>query len=239
MSSIPEVIQLQETKKRLELAKAFQDDMGAYFFEHTMYDIKDALTSILALCDMADMKQIPQVKQYIKRVTDLLQDVRVYHERTIFNLNHVIINVINILKKNYKDRISFKYDLSLMEAYTKSSQEHLEQVVLYALVEAVETCPEGLSVSVDLVQRERNALVNIKLRNFRFSNAIHKAISEFHKPDTFRMEIDSEGEDTEIDIRLPLSFDIKNDKGKALARSHSVELKNIRKKTLYGAQERT
>ena len=98
MSHIPEVYLIQATKRNLEQAKALQDDMGAHFFEHTMYDVKDALTSILAICDMEDMKQMPQVKRCIQRVTDLLGDVRLYHDSTLFNINHVLINVINILK---------------------------------------------------------------------------------------------------------------------------------------------
>ena len=87
MANIPEVYLLQATKKNMELAKAFQEDMGAHFFEHTMYDVKDALTSILALCDMEDMKQVPQVKMYILRVTDLLHDVKFYRSSSLFNVN--------------------------------------------------------------------------------------------------------------------------------------------------------
>lgn len=239
MSSIPEVIQLQETKKRLELAKSFQDDMGAYFFEHTMYDVKDALTSILALCDMADMKQIPQVKKYIQRVSDLMQDVRIYHERELFNLNHVIINVINTLKKNYKDRIGFTYDLSLVQAYTRSSQDHLEQVILYAIVEAVETSSGTLSVVLEVTQKERDALITIKLKDYTYTDTIYKAISDFHDREAFKMQIVPEENFTEISIRLPLSFDVKKKTKERSESTSTISVKAIQKKALYGAQERT
>ena len=132
MSNIPEVYLLQETKKNLELAKAFQDDMGAHFFEHTMYDVKDALTSILALCDMEDMKQVPQVKKYIQRVTDLLHDVRLYQSSSLFNVNHVVINVVNVMKHKYKSKISISDDLTFIKASVKSDKSHLEQVLLYS-----------------------------------------------------------------------------------------------------------
>ena len=56
---------MRATKKHLELAKAFQNDMGAHFFEHTMFDVKDTLTSILALCDMEISKFIRRGYIYI------------------------------------------------------------------------------------------------------------------------------------------------------------------------------
>ena len=207
MSNIPEVYLLQATKKNLGLAKAFQDDMGAHFFEHTMYDIKDALTSILALCDMEDMKQVPQVKKYIQRVTDLLHDVKSYRSTSLFNVNHVVINVINVMKGNYTSRLSVNHDLTFIKAYVKSDKSHLEQVLLYSLIEAVESSSGSVSTKIQLAQKESDAVITIKLLNFHYSPVVLKEILAFHQPSIFKMQVAAQGSDTEIVIRLPLSFD--------------------------------
>lgn len=209
MANIPEVYLLQATKKNLELAKSCQNQMAGHFFEHTMFDVKDALTSILALCDMEDMKQLPQVKKYIQRVTDLLNDVRLYHDNALFNINHVLINVINVLKKRFKTKIHISHDLSYIKAHTISDRNHLELVLLFTLIEAVESTEGELNMKIQLMQKERDALININLEDFEFSSVALKEILDFHDSESFKMQITSQKQGTEIMIRLPLSFEAK------------------------------
>lgn len=229
MANIPEVYLLQATRKHLELAKSFQDDMGAHFFEHTMYDVKDALTSILALCDMEDMKQIPQVKRYIQRVTDLIHDVRIYHDSGLFSVNHVLVNVVNVLKSNYKSKIHIKHDISTIKAHTKSNQSHFEQVILYSLIEAVESSPKPLIMRIELAQRERDAVITIRLENFEFSSVALREIQDFHNPESFRMQLSSQRQETEITIRLPISFDVKEKKPSTSEESSSVKVSKVKR----------
>lgn len=212
MANIPEVYLLQATKKNMELAKAFQEDMGAHFFEHTMYDVKDALTSILALCDMEDMKQVPQVKMYIQRVTDLLHDVKFYRSSSLFNVNHVVINVINVLKGNYKAKINIDHDLSFIKAFAKSDKGHLEQILLYSLIEAVEASPEKLNLKIELAQNEHDAVITIRIKNFIYSSVALKEIQNFYDSSAFKMQISTQKQGVEMIIRLPLSFDVKQSK---------------------------
>ena len=253
---------MQSTKKNLGLAKAFQDDMGAHFFEHTMYDVKDALTSILALCDMEDMKQVPQVKKYIQRVSNLLGDVRFYHSSSVFNVNHVVINVINVMKQKYKAKGLIDHDLSFIKAHVKSDKSHLEQVLLYSLIEAVESSPGNLNSRIELAQKEKDAVITILLQDFEYSPVVLKEILAFHQPSVFKMQISPQGSGTEIVVRLPLSFDAKEENGMLSEKSLSLtlgELKAVDSKGLpsadqkqlgasevikekalvYGAQERT
>lgn len=242
MANIPEVYLLQATKKNLEQAKAFQDDMGAHFFEHTMYDVKDALTSILALCDMEDMKQVPQVKKSIQRVTDLLHDVRLYYNSSLFNVNHVLINVINVLKKNFKGKIHIDHDLTYIKALTESNQDHLELILLYPLIEAVQSSKEAISVKIQLAQKERDAVISIRFKNFHFSSVILKEIEEFHDQTAFKMKLSWAEEDTELVIRLPLSFEKKG--GKTISTDNLPKItlgkpKRVKKTAMHGAQERT
>ncbi|MBN2306905.1 hypothetical protein JXD20_02870 [Candidatus Peregrinibacteria bacterium] len=239
MTNIPEVYLLQATKKNLEQAKSFQDDMAAHFFEHTMYDVKDSLTSILAICDMEDMKQMPQVKQCIQRVTDLLHDVHLYHNNTLFNINHVVINIINVLKKNFKNRIHINHDLAYIKANTRSDRNHLELVLLYSLIEAVESCEGELNMLIRLAQKEKDAVIIIKLEDFRFSDVVLKAIAGFHNPAAFKMQIGSVGGGTEIVIRLPLSFERRDQEAKPVREPSKITLGQPKRINVYGAQERT
>lgn len=211
MGNIPEIYLLQSTKKNLEQAKRFQDEMGNHFFEHTMYDIKDALTSILALCDMEDMKQTPQVKAYIKRVSDLLNDVKLYQSSYLFNVNHVVINVINVLKDHYKARISISHDLTYIKAYAESDKSHLEQILLYWLIEAIQASQEEpLKVRMELSQKDRNALISIKFENFLFSDVAIREIFQFYGGKAFKMVHNKVDSSAEVIFRVPLSFDIKD-----------------------------
>lgn len=262
MSNIPEVYLLQATKRNLGLAKAFQDDMGAHFFEHTMYDVKDALTSILALCDMEDMKQVPQVKHYIQRVTDLLHDVRFYRSSSLFNVNHVVINVINLMKEKYESKLQINHDLSFIKAYVESDKSHLEQVLLYSLIEALESSSDTVKTNIQLSQKETDAVIFIKLENFQYSPVILKEILAFHKPSVFRMQITAQVDSTEIVVRLPLSFDAKEENPMKDESAMSLTLGDLKtietqsdkamngkrptlnrvareKQSVYGAQERT
>ncbi len=239
MTNIPEVYLLQATKKNLEQAKAFQDDMGAHFFEHTMYDVKDALTSILALCDMEDMKQMPQVKKYIQRVTDLIQDVRSYQSRSLFNVNHVVINVINVLKSNYKARIHIKHNLSSIKAYAKSDKGHLEQVLLYSLIEAVESCGGELNIEIELAQKEHDASIGILFKDFQYPAVVLKAIQDLHDSSAFKMQINTEVQETELVILLPLSFDVRESEEIGTQKPITVKVGKPKRSFAHGAQERT
>lgn len=228
MTNIPEVYLLQATKKNMEQAKAFQEDMGAHFFEHTMYDVKDALTSILALCDMEDMKQVPQVKKYIQRVTDLLQDVGFYRSSSLFNVNHVVINVINVLKSNYKAKVHIAHDLSFIKAFVKSDKSHLEQILLYSLIEAVEASPEALNLKIELAQKEHDAVITIRLKDFIYSSVALREIQSFHDSVAFRMQIITQGQGTEMVIRLPLSFDVRESEASMSEGSSVIKLSNMK-----------
>lgn len=242
MSNVPEVYLLQAAKRNLELAKAFQEEMGGHFFEHVMYDVKDALTSILALCDMEDMKQMPQVKKYIQRVTELLQDVRKYHVCSQYNVNHVLINVINLVKDKYKSKLQINEHLSFIKANAKSDRIMLEQIMLYSLIEAAEASPGPVKLEVELVQKERDAVITWDLKGFRYSPVILKEIHALHKPtSTFRMQLNETEEGTEMILRLPLSFEARE----STAPMFKIELgqiKTVQKPHVlraHGAQERT
>ena len=133
MAKLPDIYLLQGTRKNLELAKSFQGSMSSNFFDYAIFDIKDALTSILAICDMEDMKQVPAVKKYIKTVTNLLTDARSYQNLDTFNVNFVLINAISVLKNHYKDKLELIHEISLIKALVIGDRSKLETFVLYVL----------------------------------------------------------------------------------------------------------
>ena len=137
---------LQIIKKNRELAKKLQSDMDANFLEHAMYDINDALTSILALCDMEQMKSIPKVKNYIQRVNELLNDVQIYQDDKIFNINHLLRNVIDIVKDSFKSKVKILSSFTQVKALVKSNQKCLERILLYILVEFMLLLNEFLNI---------------------------------------------------------------------------------------------
>jgi len=153
---------------------------------------------------------MPQVKKCIQRVTELLHDVRLYHNNTLFNINHVIINVINVLKKKFKAKIHIAHDLTYIKANTRSDRNHLELVLLYSLIEAVESIEGDLRMQIQLAQKERDAVVSINLEGFKFSAVVLKEITQFHDQAAFKMQIASVGGGTEMVIRMPLTFERKD-----------------------------
>ncbi len=213
MANIPNVYLLQGTRRNLELAKAFQEGMGANFFKHTMYDVKDALSSILALCDLAEMEELPSVKENIQKVTQLISDVSLYHDNLTFNVEHVLVNVIKILEDGYKKGFSISFEVSLKEALARGSQTHLEKSLLYMIIEAIDSfkrdCSDNskeLGLMIELSQKNRDAIISINMQGFRFDELIRKEILAFSNQNDLNVQIFEVGNDTEVIMKLPLSF---------------------------------
>ena len=231
MDQAPNIYLLQATRKHFELAQAFQDDMGAYFFEHTMYDVKDALSSILAICDIAEMEELPEIKGYIQRVTDLIGDVSLYHDNNVFNVKHVLLNVIKMLEKSYKGRIDLSQQISSIKAQAKGDQHHLEKVLLYAMLEAIESSPidKEIDLNVSLSQRERDALMNIRIENFSYSSVARKEVLNFSNQKGLKTHILSEDDATVVSIHVPLSFATRASSRKNEDKSLSLSLDELRR----------
>lgn len=199
---------LQIAKKNRELAVELQSEMDANFLEHAMYDINDVLTSILALCDMEQMKSIPKVKEYIKRVNELLNDVQIYQDETTFNVNHLLRNVIDIVKDNFKNKVKILTTFSTVKALVKSNQKLLERVLLYLFIELITTPnkPEEGSIYVTLSQKDNEAIIQIRHDDFIFSHEQLKEVGELREDFSGNMEVSKKGNGVSISIRLPLTF---------------------------------
>ncbi len=199
---------LQIAKKNRILVEKLQNEMDSNFLEHAMYDINDALVSILALCDMEQMKSIPKIKNYIQRVNELLNDVQIYQDEKIFNINHLLRNVIDIIKDNFKDRAKIFTSFSIVKALVKSNQKCLERILLYLLVELTlnPDRPEGGGINVELTQKDTEAQILIIRENFNFSHEQIKEVGLLREDFSGKMEISKKGSGIYIRILLPLSF---------------------------------
>ena len=178
------------------------------FLDHTMYDINDALTSILALCDMDDMKNIPKVKKYIQRINSLLSDLRVYHDNTYFNIRHVARNIVDVIKDSYKDNVNIEIQFVPFDAYVRSSQSQIEEILLSLLVEMTEIyLPDSPSlIDVDLHQKDQFAVLTIKKENFTFSDSFIEHINKLKIGLSGSLLIEKNGQSAVVQIKLPLDF---------------------------------
>ena len=251
---LPEIYLTQATRRNLELAKDFQRDMDANFLEHAMFDIKDALTSILALCDMEDMKQVPSVKKYIQSITEQLEDVITYQSNAPFSVSHVLINVINIIKNHYKNQALLTYDLSQIKAFAECDKNHLEQVLLYLVIEALESDREQVrDFKLALYQQEKNAVISIRVDKFQYNSSFLKEIMGFYNQDAFRLQISDKGGYSQVFVQVPLTFGKRQERD--VESSISLELGELKRtessqeqhekglressRVYSGAQERT
>ena len=199
---------LHLAKKNRELAENLHNEMDANFLEHAMYDINDALTSILALCDMEQMKSIPKVKGYIKRVNELLNDVQIYQDDKTFNVNHLLRNVIDIIKDNFKDKVKILTSFVLVRALVKSHQKLLERILLHLFSELINVTdkPEENNINVLLSQKNNEAQILIIREDFNFSHEQLKEVGILSEGFSGKLEISKKGTGISISIRLPLTF---------------------------------
>jgi len=198
---------MKAAKENQELARELQNKMNAHFLEHTMYDVNDALASILAVCDMEQVSSLPQVKKYINRVNDLLSDVKHYQDRRVFNINHVLKNVVNIMEDSFKHRMKLTLKAPSANLLVESEKAQIEQILLYSLIEfatrADDKCPE---VIVELSQKDTTAQVTISGVDFSFSPHAMEELSAMRNNFDGRLRMKTEDRKVEIEIGLPVRF---------------------------------
>ena len=198
----------QATKENKKLATDLRNKMNANFLEHAMYDINDALTSILALCDMEQMKSIPKVKEYIQHINGLLDDVQIYQDGTVFNISHVMNNLIDVVKDNFKSKAKISYSYTPVKALVESSQAQLEQILLYLFVELIESNEEGKDpqIFVKLHQKEKDVQITVSKSEHLFSSSSLEEFEFLRKDFIGTIRIDTNGNGVQVQIRLPLTF---------------------------------
>ena len=200
----------QEINQKRELAKKLQKRMNAHFVEHAAYDINDALTSILALCDMEQVRSVPKIKEYIRHINKLLSDVRIYQDSSVFNARHVLKNVINILKDNFKGAVMLMDSFSDLEVFVEGDQEDLEYFLLLSFLLLSEKSKEEESVSpeikINLLRKEKTALITLVRENHFFSETVLSEFQQQIKNFSGKIDLVQKESSLRIEIHLPLSL---------------------------------
>lgn len=228
-----------DSQKKKDLVRDLHNSMCAHFLEHTMYDINDALTSILALCDIEEMKTVPKVKKYIQKVNELMDNVQIYQNSSHFNVNHVLSNVINIIKDSFKRRVDIKMNAIKVNALVQSKQAALEQVLIFIFIELISNEKDGSAalIDVDLKQKGQDVIIVIQKENYSFSANTLKEIDLMKVDLNGSFSISPKGNGVVVRIQMPLIF--------SKGQDSNVDVCIIPKKTgkpnkvLSGAQERT
>jgi len=206
---ISQFISAQASMENKKLAEKLCDEMNANFLEHTMYDINDALTSILAICDMEEMQNIPKIKQYIQRVNSLLNDVQVYQGNAVFNINHVLVNVIDVVRDYFKSKVKIQSAFAEIKSFVKTNKSQLERILLYIFMELINAEQQsGIPViSLSLNQKEQDAQIIISKASHDFSKTAIEEIGRLQEGFAGDVQISPKEQGVEINIRLPLIFE--------------------------------
>ncbi len=211
--TIPNIYLIQGLKQNLELANTLQKGLTANFFKHTMYGVKDALSTILALCDLEEMKNIDRVKNNIQRVNGLIEDVALYHSGQVFNARHVLENILNVLGDHYKGVLRFGFEASLPEAVVYAEQSHFEKSLLYIFTQVVEQSknelgefPHPIPAEITLLQKGMDMLVTVHFHNERLEPIVRKELLSFANKESFKLLIQEKAQGIEVVLRAPLAI---------------------------------
>jgi hypothetical protein len=201
-------LSIKVSDENKKLADRLHNQMSVNFLGHAMYDINDALASILAICDMEGIENIPKIKHYIQRVNSLLSDVQIYQNSLFFNINHVLKNVADVVSAHFKNEAKLKCSFSEVKSLAKGNKLQLERLLIRFLIELItaERETDLTGVSVCLQQKERDAQVIIQKNNYKFSQDALDEINLLSRDFSGKISINPIGQGIEIDIRMPLDF---------------------------------
>jgi len=196
---------MDEQKK--ELSSELQQKMCHHFLEHRMYDINDSLTSILALCDMEQMKSLHKVKTYIQKVNSLLDDVKAYDSSPFFNVSHVLKNVVNIIQNHFK-KSDIVYESVALKVLGTSDRSRLEHLLIFILIELITDIPKNqkdATIKISLSQKNTLAVIKIQKSHYSFSATGLKEIESLKSKFSGDVSISPVSKGIDILIHVPLS----------------------------------
>lgn len=211
--TIPTIYLLQDLKKNIELTNHLQKGLTAHFFKHTMYGVKDALSTILALCDMEEMKNIDRVKSSIQRVNAYIEDVALYHSGQAFNARHVLENILKVLNDYYKGQLQLTLEANLNDALVYAKQAHFEKSLLFLFIQIFEQSKiqnenegEPIATSVRLVQKNMDMEIAIYFEGKYFDPTIEKEVLSFVNKESLKLVIREQKKGMELVLTAPLAM---------------------------------
>jgi hypothetical protein len=202
----------QNQDKSGELVAKLQQEAHMLFYDKMMYDINDALTSILAVCDIEGKEGIPKVKQYIHRINQSLNNTKNYQSvlksDKEFNISAVLQNLISVIKDRYKTA-KLACLISDIKAPVLCDQSKFEELFLYMFINMLTSANTMDSeILIELRQKDQDAMITI-LKDFHaFQPEVLENINKINgKPDfNGNIQITNHGKGVEIIMKIPLIF---------------------------------
>jgi len=198
--------------KNEELVKQLQQEARMLFFDKMMYDINDALTSILAACDVEGKEAIPKIKQYIHRINQSLNNTKNFQSNIIgdkkFNVSIVLQNLIHVVKDRFKDA-KYACIISDIKAPVQGDQYKFEKLLLYIFVSlSLNSGATESETLIELRQKDQDAMITILKGSFTFPEHVLEQINKIHSEADFRgtVQITPHGNGVEVIIKIPLQF---------------------------------
>lgn len=212
--TIATTVIISKAQKNSELIKKLQQKARMFFYDSMIYEINDALTSILAIYDKGggNREAIPKIKQYISRINESLNSNKIYQNNLAngkFDINFVIKNLISVIKE-YNKEAKLIYSSADIKAAAHGNQSKFEELFLIALVDILQnTNTFGSGITIELKQRNHDAIVTILNDNHEFSEEAIDQINKIKKEDNFKGDIQiipGEERKIEVIIKIPLQF---------------------------------
>jgi len=219
--------------KYTELVKELQLQTRALFYDRMMYEINDALTSILAVCDVEGKEAVPKIKQYIHRINQSLNNTKNFQSSLRsdkkFNVNIVLQNLIHVIKEKYKD-VKMACIISDIKAPVQGDQAKFEELLIYIFI-SMFTNPNVLEseMLIELRQKDQDAMVTILKDSHVFSFDIMEQINKIRDGGDFKgnVQITPHGKGIEVIIKIPLQFSLVSISNPVVKNIHHVQKKVV------------
>jgi len=224
---ISKFLKSHASEKNEELVKQLQQEARMLFFDKMMYDINDALTSILAACDVEGKEAVPKIKQYIHRINQSLNNTKNFQSNIIgdkkFNISIVVQNLIHVLKDRFKDA-KYACIISDIKAPVQGDQYKFEKLLLYIFVSlSLDSGATESETLIELRQKDQDAMITILKGSFTFSEHVLTQINKIQSEAEFKgtVQITPHGNGVEIIIKIPLQFHVVKINGPIIKTVHT------------------
>ncbi len=211
---VPKMLKSQVIQKMKEEVDRLQAEARLHFFDNTMYEVNDSLTSILAIAEMEPKDSISKIKHYIHRINQSLHSAKNYQiasksdER--FNLAQVLRNMLYVIEERYK-KAKLVPLISDIKAPVVGDQSRFEQIFFTIFIDILGRAESTTEILIEARQKDQFAMVTILKDQFAFSE---EALSQIDRltaeaPDLKgRVQITPQGNGVELIIKIPLQFQI-------------------------------
>ena len=211
---IPTFLTTAMVNKNDELVKKLQKEARMLFYDRMMYDINDSLTSILAVCDDEGGRvAVPKIKDCINRINLSLNNTKKYQSDfgsdTKFDIHLVIKNLIRLIKGVNRE-VKVTYSLADIKAPTAGNRDKFEELLLNIFVDILEKNSSNPEITIELKQKNQDAMVTILSDSHVFSKEAIKEIVRIKEDRDFKgiIQTKPQGNGVEVIIKIPLQFNV-------------------------------